>query len=550
MSFADINSFVIGSEQSVPDALFLDSPARNNFRKKGLLGRVFSPLEKRRVNNDFFNGLLSKLQQHFQLANREVAENLLNYVRHLQSISWSKDDELSIETLNKIVNAFSSCLLYSGNGIFPYRDDSSSEDIKSFVDFMLLRKNLDSSVFTGKNIQAIVVDKDPAILNEFRGELLAALDEAFQSYQKGGVNDFLFSVFVHNIIGLLPFTYPELGMEFPLPVKTGNSWEMRLYMVEAKFDLSPSWFSSPLPAYGLSPKGHGQSILAFIGTTFPAGEGFLAAFLSDCTPGFSVGHAACLYGEKSIREWLGEQGPAKAVGISLGGALTLHAARLFPDLITEAHAIDPPGWYPWLKSSSNAQIKIYSQWNDLISTMGFFPTGENVEVYRILQAEEENFAAAHLRLYSGGGRVAIFKSSPEFENKRAERRFLTALHIATSPITVSIVLPIHFVTKLFKIAFKAATFQYADNPKEMRIVAAVIAAFALSIILVTIGFSVLLTPHLVYPGALGQFMRQIDPTLLQSLAITGIASGVLITAALNYKILRLNISSPAKKALV
>ncbi|HEV7737738.1 MAG TPA: hypothetical protein VGO47_10260, partial [Chlamydiales bacterium] len=104
--------------------------------------------------------------------------------------------------------------------------------------------------------------------------------------------------------------------------------------------------------------------------------------------------------------------------------------------ISHVDVYNPAGLYPWNWSNPfNQQIvNIYYQENDLVPTMGMFPTGVGVSLYRVLSSTIENCLHSHARVFTGGKEVTILKSSPEYENSRCVRRVLTAVHLLISPM--------------------------------------------------------------------------------------------------------------------
>jgi len=172
-------------------------------------------------------------------------------------------------------------------------------------------------------------------------------------------------------------------------------------------------------------------LITFLGTTFPAGEGYIATLLADFTPGMSVGHAPYLYGKKALREWFAGKQDVRLYGTSLGGALTLQTLRHHKERVGQVYAYNPPGLYPWNWSgfADAPETNIYYQENDLVATMGLFPEGEKVNVYRVLPGNRENSVKAHARAFAGGEEVALLKSDPRYENERPLRKLFTALHL-------------------------------------------------------------------------------------------------------------------------
>lgn len=289
--------------------------------------------------------------------------------------------------------------------------------------------------------RAIFVKRDPKLLAEFRNHLQAAINESDDD------------AFIHNVLSLYAFTYPEEGQQITIKGKN--------YRIDKKLQLTPKWFSSPIPAYGiLSDENEADPILIFLGSTYPAGEGFIATWLGDCTPFQSVGKVASRSAD--ITDWLEGKQNVTATGVSLGGALSLHAYK-HPQ-VNRVFAYNPAGLYPCDFCVSEGEVNIYSQWNDLVSTMGHFPKGANV--WRVIkEGEDESFILAHARAYTGMAHTRV-KSSVRYEHSRPVRAILTLTHMVASPIIFTLCLLLYGMQTLLKKIYKTFSLSYLDDKKH------------------------------------------------------------------------------------
>ncbi|NGX62205.1 MAG: hypothetical protein K940chlam9_01699 [Chlamydiae bacterium] len=436
---------------SLPESGVWNTTERAEYQEKSRFHRFTHFREGRQLHKAFYQTLIGKLDEVYQIGDVQRTDRIFRKICTNQGIGWSKSKTLTTETLQKIKTAFDKTLLYNGKGV-QCREEYPPALRDACHYLFCMHDEVPEELVNGSNVRKILWRPDSAFSTAFRNELEGVMKSALEARQEAQYDSTLFAAFIHNIVGLLPFSYPQEGETIQIPVQKGENWEMATYTVDKKFALSPSWFSSPLPAYGLTSE-NGPPMLIFLGTTYPAGEGFAATLFSDFTPGLSVGHAPFLYGKEEIAEWLGGKENVSVSGISLGGALSLHAARYFPQ-VSEVYAFNPAGHYPWNGQKFGGKgpnIHIYSQKNDLVSTMGFFPEGENVEVYRVLGTEDEPFFKAHARSYFGADQVSLLKSSPEFENSRIERRILTGLHMIGSSIVFLLVLPFHLIFRLIQL---------------------------------------------------------------------------------------------------
>ncbi|MCH9610763.1 MAG: hypothetical protein S4CHLAM81_08100 [Chlamydiales bacterium] len=227
------------------------------------------------------------------------------------------------------------------------------------------------------------------------------------------------------LVSLIPFFDPPVGSEVPIKNKT--------YTVSKKINLPTIGGSTP--AYVLEREDE-PPMLIFRGSTYPGDKGYAAGWLSDCTPGLSVGHIPARSSE--LKEWIKEQANVTVVGASLGGSLALHMVSLYGDHLGQVHAWNPAGLHLWKDygEKRGMEVTIYNQWNDLVSTMGYFPS--YAKILRIVPNKHHNFKLAHMRPYAGQSSVTVVESDTFYENNRAARHFLSGLHIGGSVIPFSI----------------------------------------------------------------------------------------------------------------
>ena len=440
---------------SLRDNYVVNTQRRREFQAQSFCYRYTHCTEKMEVDDEFYKTVHTYFDQAFHINNLEVTARAWHFVLKANSICWQKGDDLKGSKFKKIYKAFQESLAYSGTGVnCPLEGEG---EVHSICAFLLAKKDgLPSSVCTCENLKRLVFSKDEASLSEFRTTLEGTLKQGLEAFSAGKVDETLFNTFVFNIVGLIPYTYPTPGCTIQIPMKIAGEWVLKEYRVDKKFEMTPAWFSSPLPVYGLLAEG-GPPLLSCLGSTSPGGDGFIASVLSDCTPGFSLGHAASLYGREELADWLKDKRDVHAAGISLGGALSLHLSRHHTEAISKVYAYNPTGLYPWNwinVDNDHINYHIYSNENDLVSTMGVFPEGKNVHYFRILSQKEENFVFAHNRAYTGGETVTLLRSGVEYENGRIERKVLTALHIIFSPVIFFALLPFQLIYRLGELFYQ------------------------------------------------------------------------------------------------
>lgn len=339
---------------------------------------------------------------------------------------------------------------YSGEGI-PF--ESTNSEVGKIVSILFSRpaESATEGLISSRNIKNVFYETSPEFLTSFQKELQHALIYAFNNRES--TNETLFTLFIHQTLSLLPFAYPKKGFEIQIPVNGEEGWELQTYTLDKRFELGNPFLLSPMPAYGLKSE-NGPPMLIFMGTTYPAGEGFLGTLLSDFTPGHSVGSLPFHSAKEEIEIWLEENPEASAMGISLGGAFSLHAAKTFGQKISKVYAYVPPGLYQKEVDAfkeSETEINVVFQDGDFVSTLGFLPEGKNVHLYNVVEEEKANPLSAHARIFLSGEKIKVFEKDPQEENQRPGRKLLTRLHLVSSPIVFLCILPLYLVASLFKL---------------------------------------------------------------------------------------------------
>lgn len=327
-------------------------------------------------------------------------------------------------------------VVYHGPGVQHGQTAPPQSQIAEIVDYLLGKGTPSRAWLNWKHVNGIFLSKDRELLKGMQQEFRRVLQEASTQLPKpGSPEEIVFQGFIGNIVALLPYSYPQRGTTFPIPQKVNGEWKVFDYQVNEVFKMSPRFFSTPIRAYGLTASG-ASPLISFLGTTYPSGKGFLATLLADFTPGFSVGHVPYLYGEKALQQWMRDKTDIHLYGMSLGGSLAFHTLRNNREKIAEVDVYNPAGLYGrnWRESYNDIPVRVYYQDNDLVATMGYFPTGTGVSIYRVLPEESENSLKAHARVYTGAETVTLLKSTPEYENGRLPRRLLTLMHQLFSPL--------------------------------------------------------------------------------------------------------------------
>ncbi|CAM3096682.1 Uncharacterised protein [Legionella steigerwaltii] len=137
-------------------------------------------------------------------------------------------------------------------------------------------------------------------------------------------------------------------------------------------------------AYGLEPilQEKAESHLIFMGTTYPAGQGFLPQVNTDSKGFETVGESLYRKGRNRIHEWLSAQkNKIHVCGVSLGGSLSLLLAIDKGNyIVSRVDALNPAGLNAWPKNrydhwdelTDKPLVVVQKQGNDPVSAFGIW----------------------------------------------------------------------------------------------------------------------------------------------------------------------------------
>lgn len=408
-------------------SIFLDFPPE----PPSILGSWYDGIFKQE-NSEHLSNVQNLFKEKLGFDNDRIFQQMWNQALNVHRIDWNPAKPLTQELFDKIEKALRETLVYDGPGL-DHEGDGANPEIHEIFQYLLGRGVPNRSWLNRKNLSALMLEKDLILLQAIRQEIRATLASCAAIADKvSPQEELVLEAFVGNLISLIPYSYPEVGEEFIIPQKVGNEWRALQYRIDEKIELTPEWFSSPITACGLSCE-EGPALLTFIGTTFPAGDGYVATVLADFTPGCSVGEFPYWLGKEKIASWLDRHGSARLYGASLGGAMTFQTLRDQKDKIEAVYAYNPPGLYPWnwkeTYDETGPKVHIYCQENDIIATMGVYPQGRNVSVYHVFAEGFQQMPKAHARAFTGSDHPVILKGDANFENQRFYRKALTAIHM-------------------------------------------------------------------------------------------------------------------------
>ncbi|CDZ78167.1 hypothetical protein BN59_02475 [Legionella massiliensis] len=241
---------------------------------------------------------------------------------------------------------------------------------------------------------AVFIERDPELLRGMRLGFQQGFQHLYTQLVGQELDPMQFNqaqLFIANCMSLLPFSDLNPFESMAIPQWIDGSWRMVDYKV-TPIELTPtSGFrklfindDDRVFAYGLEPirDSEAEPHLIFMGTTYPAGQGFNVQVNTDLEAFETPGKILYRQGRDKIAKWLEKQGKKVHVcGTSLGGSLSLLLAIDQGDKLSRVDALNPPGLYePWHKSrfdhwdelSEKPPVFIQKQGDDHVSKFGIW----------------------------------------------------------------------------------------------------------------------------------------------------------------------------------
>ena len=252
-----------------------------------------------------------------------------------------------------------------------------------------------SELLTSRVINAVFLQRDRELLRHMRLAFQEGFNHLFTQLHHQQLTEEQFNqvnLFLSNCLTVLPYADITPYESFNIPQYIGGEWEMVDYKV-VPIELTPTSGFKKLFindedrvfAYGLEPIRHDTAIphLIFMGTTYPAGQGFLTQVNTDLEAFETAGKKLYRTGHQRLEAWLDKQDGKKphVCGTSLGGSLSLLFAMHHGDRLARVDALNPAGIYePWRKSrfdkwddfddESKPEVIIQRQGDDPVSRFG------------------------------------------------------------------------------------------------------------------------------------------------------------------------------------
>ena len=319
-------------------------------------------------------------------------------------------------------------------------------------------------------IKAVFIYRDPALLKELRYAFQQGFEflftqlkgQKFTADQSEQVQ-----LYLSNCLSLLPYSDLTPYESIKIPQNINGEWVLVDYHV-TPIELTPttgfhSWFihdHDRVFAYGLEPINNpeAQSHLIFMGTTYPAGQGFVPQVKTDLKGFETVGESLYASGREKIKEWLLEQKKKIHVcGVSLGGSLSLLLAIDLGDHIQRVDPLNPAGLHDsendsqydnWDGFTNKPQVVVQCQGDDPVSLFGIWKKEWDIlQVKAPVDKKGPNALCDHFMNYAGHPETEFTHIDPEQENTQRKSRNFWIYSVARGFVYYTAIIPYNYVLR-------------------------------------------------------------------------------------------------------
>ncbi|KTD65454.1 hypothetical protein [Legionella spiritensis] len=324
------------------------------------------------------------------------------------------------------------------------------------------------NILNRKTINAVLIERDHDLTRALRLAFQQGFHHVYSQLQNRELDlpqHRQAELFISNCLMLLPFGDITPYEFFSIPQWVNNRWQLIDYQV-VPIELTPtSGFkklflsdNDRVFAYGLEPVNHAyaEPHLIFMGTTYPAGQGFFPQVNSDLESFETAGKKLYRSGRERIVKWMERQGRKIHVcGASLGGALSLLLALDQGARISRVDALNPPGLYnSWRKSRfdrwdetvEKPPVYIQKQGSDLVSRFGIWKEGWRV-IHVIPPEKRRRFRSLmdHALMYTGLAETTFKSVDTQADNEERKVRDFLLYTIARSAVYYGGLVPYRYV---------------------------------------------------------------------------------------------------------
>lgn len=356
-----------------------------------------------------------------------------------------------------------------------------------------------------QQLKTILIKRDPQFMLAWRRVFQAGFDSLYEQLRQlaepDKSNEQIF-LFITDLLNLLP--YGDLNpYEFiRIPQYIDAQWVQIEYKVRP-IELTPdhgweSWLiqeQDRVFAYGLEPLNHpaAEPQLIFMGTTFPAGQGFWAQILTDLQAFRTVGSWLFDSGRDKVLRWLEQQGnKVHVTGLSLGGSLALQLAQEAPGYLSRVDAQNPAGFYGHshfdsmaeAAAHSSTRLVVQAQGSDLIARLGQMPP--HCELIAVLP-QKGHMLWDHPSIYTGLASTRYEQRDVNEYNAANQRHSFWLYTVLRTGLYYGLVLPYHYL-------LRPGLFFIFRHFTSLMALAAATSFFLLALTAFTLGFLPIIGP--------------------------------------------------------
>lgn len=316
-------------------------------------------------------------------------------------------------------------------------------------------------LITWDTLKSAFIEQNPEMLKEFRAAFQLGFEHIYNQLKGLTLNKEQreqVQLYLSNCFSHLPYADLSPYESITIPQYINNQWEFVEYFVNpielTEENKLTDKENDRVFAYGLEPIAHRNATphLIFMGTTFPAGKGFVSQITSNFEAFETIGNSLYLSGRRRIHDWLARQKEKVHVcGGSLGGSLGLLLAIDLGQYVSRVDALNPAGLFHqelkgkhdrWDEMNDKPRVVIQEQGDDLLSLLGVWKA--DWEILRVSPPKEKrgpNFLCDHFMNYAGFADTVFTYSDATHQNAERNTRNLLLYSIGRSAIYYLVINP-------------------------------------------------------------------------------------------------------------
>ena len=318
---------------------------------------------------------------------------------------------------------------------------------------------------------AVFVKRDHELLKELRFAFQQGFFELFEQLKEKDLTPAQkeqVHLYLSNCFALLPYGDLTPYESIKIPQYIEGQWEMVEYQVTPiELTETTGWRSifirdyDRVFAYGLEPlfQKKAESHLIFMGTTYPAGQGFLPQVNTDSKGFETVGKSLYRTGRERIQEWLSKQeNTIHVCGVSLGGSLSLLLAIDKGNYkLSRVDALNPAGLHDawsksrfdyWTELTDKPKVVVQKQGDDPVSAFGIWKSDWDIlHVTPPKDKQGPNGFCDHFLNYAGFAKTQFTYVKADHDNSKRTARNFWLYSLGRSFIHYGLLLPYTYVVR-------------------------------------------------------------------------------------------------------